>query len=208
MPAVIAKPKKAAAKKLDYAAWLKKLVKRVEAEKSKKPDDPNICCVVEPVLSSGRIEELRRQVAPMPLLPAYARFLELACGGLDFHFNPLDEDGNEIYAGGVLFMARELLEDIKSGKEWAEDTWIAESEENKELWLNGLPFIHLANGDIIAMDIRSDPEDPAVLYLSHDDDSRELSPSLSRFLKSWEKLGYVGPEIWILEPYLDEDGQL
>ncbi len=44
--------------------------------------------------------------------------------------------------------------------------------------------------------------DPPVIYLAHDDESREIASSFTAFLTAWERLGYLGPEIWMLEPFL------
>lgn len=66
----------------------------------------------------------------------------------------------------------------------------------------------MANADFIALDGRKNSDDPAVLYLSHDDESKTIAPNLATFLNEWACLKYVGPESWMLDGFLDEDGCL
>jgi hypothetical protein len=47
-----------------------------------------------------------------------------------------------------------------------------------------------------------------VLYLSHDGDTAHLADSFTAFLMAWERLCYLGPEIWLLDRFLGDDGIL
>jgi len=63
----------------------------------------------------------------------------------------------------------------------------------------------IGNGDLIALDQTADPQEPPVVYLSHDDQSSAvIAPSLSYFLEAMAELCFIGPEIWLLEPWLGE----
>jgi hypothetical protein len=74
--------------------------------------------------------------------------------------------------------------------------------------MQSFPILFIKNGDFIALDERTASEDPAVVYLSHDHESKRITPSFTAFLRVWERLHYVGPESWMIEPFLDDDGFL
>lgn len=163
----------------------------------------------QPALNTYQIVALASAIQPITLPRVYQHFLAQVSGGIDYQFSFQPEGADDSTSGGArLFKASQLVEDLQSCKDWATDTWIADSEEDQELWLNGLPFAAMANGDYLALDLRSKADDPPVLYLSHDDASSEIAPSLSAFLSAWERLGYIGPENWVLEPYLNEESHL
>jgi hypothetical protein len=78
-------------------------------------------------------------------------------------------------------------------------------------WREALPFISVGNGDFIALDIAAagdSPDDPPVVYLSHDGDGGMLGKSLSDFLTMWEQLRYIGPESWLFDPFREADGTI
>lgn len=115
-------------------------------------------------------------------------------------------EGEENYSGGANFFdAVELPQHISDCRRWAEGL---EFEEDAAIWNRALPFIALNNGDYIALDATLNGNDPPVVYLAHDDEPFVLAPSFTSFLQTWEKLCYIRPEIWILEPYLDDERQL
>ena len=90
--------------------------------------------------------------------------------------------------------------------EWSVETCVAVSPQDLEYWTKSLPILYMDNADFLALDQRTEADDPAVVYLSHDDESKVIAPSFTAFLKEWERLHYIGPESWMLEPFLDEEG--
>ncbi len=67
------------------------------------------------------------------------------------------------------------------------------------------PFLEVGNGDCLVIDL----QDGRVKYFSHDDPEetgRILGQNFHHFLDQWSALGCLGPEIWMLEPFLDENG--
>ncbi|MBL9167830.1 MAG: hypothetical protein JNN07_08835 [Verrucomicrobiales bacterium] len=48
----------------------------------------------------------------------------------------------------------------------------------------------------------------AVVYLAHDSEHQIIASSLTSFLNEWAKCNYVGPEIWIIEEFLDPSSGL
>jgi hypothetical protein len=164
---------------------------------------------IRPALKAAAVADLAKSIDPIAMPRAYRRFLEEASGGigLEYHWRPAGAEDS--FSGcACLCVADELAKELQSCKAWATETWIAESEEDQELWLHGLPFAALPDGDYLALDLRPGVDDPPVLYLSHDDASSQIAPSFTAFLSAWKRLGYIGPEFWVLEPYLDEQGHL
>jgi hypothetical protein len=98
-----------------------------------------------------------------------------------------------------------LASDLKRMWTLAEETWIAQNPEERDLWCNSLPIISFPNGDYVALDLCAPQDDPPVVYLRHDGGSRVLAPSFSGFLEAWARLCYIGPDISRLEPFINPD---
>ena len=113
-----------------------------------------------------------------------------------------------IFGGAHLGPASELPEFARSVGEWAEDTWVAESPDQKAIWVSASPFAALDNGDYIALDLRGDGADPPVVYLNHDDESSVIAGNFATFLTAWEGLCYPGPEHWMLLEFTGPGGHL
>ena len=116
---------------------------------------------------------------------------------------------NYIY-GGPRFESASEIYPSNSGVEPG-DTDMQEEigDDAYRLWCEASVIMHVGNGDLIALDQTADPVDPPVMYLSHDDESSAvISSSLADFLTSWARLCYIGPEIWLLEYWLDESSGL
>jgi hypothetical protein len=68
--------------------------------------------------------------------------------------------------------------------------------------------IHAANGDMLALDVTEDANDPPLIYLNHEVHEAiwTVSPSWDTFIDDWTRLGCVGPEGWNLEPFCQRRG--
>ncbi len=168
---------------------------------------------IEPPLPESRLAALTSELAVR--LPEAVR-LFLTRGSrrcrLEYQWEPtgsaselLEEILDQAYVSGGadLCDASALVAQLKECHEWARETWIAEYPKDQEFWLNSLPISPLDNGDFLAVDLREAKADPPVVYLAHDDESRIIAPSFSAFLKTWADLCYIGPEIWILDHFID-----
>lgn len=165
---------------------------------------------LESKFKTGKIKN-SSEAASGPNLPPIA--LDLLKSNASFSYK-IDEDTlggddlpDEVW-GGFEFKLSDLKANLQSVKEWAEETWLAEYPEDAATWLNSTPLIALQNGDFIAIDSRTSTTDPAVVYLNHEDAPAVLAPTLSSFLTAWEYVYYLGPEIWMLEPFLNDEGHL
>lgn len=154
-----------------------------------------------------------RKSLPLDLPNSVAEFLLSASSGLHFRYEwdvsgEPDErienvgvNGNKMLGGTTICSASAMPKWLKDCRAWAEETWIADDSDEQALWLKCLPIASLQNGDFIA--VKTERNDPPVVYLSHDNASRVISPSFMTFLKTWERLCYLGPEIWMLENFID-----
>lgn len=112
----------------------------------------------------------------------------------------------DLYGGASFIDAMKLPHHISSCREWALIKADCAMEQN--FWLNALPFVFIFNGDYLGLDISQPHDDPPVVYLCHDGESCLLATSFTAFLDTWERLCYVGPEIWVLEGFRGNDGLL
>ena len=117
-------------------------------------------------------------------------------------------DQTWIHGGARLSPPSELADDSRAAREWARETWIAEDPVERNIWESALPFLRLDNGDYLALDLRAAEREPPVAYLCHDDESFLLAPTLVEFLTAWERLCYLGPEHWLLRPFMGDSGYL
>lgn len=108
--------------------------------------------------------------------------------------------------GGPRFESAEHVYPGNSGMEpGCEDMEEAIGELAYRWWCEAAVIMYVGNGDLIALDQTADSQEPPVVYLSHDDESSAvIAPSLSYFLEAWAELCFIGPEIWLLEPWLGE----
>jgi hypothetical protein len=78
--------------------------------------------------------------------------------------------------------------------------------ECAELWRHAFIFKAIHNADFLGLYTGGGFVDPPVVYLNHEAEvHRPLAPSLAHFLGEWEKLHYIGPEIWELAPFINAE---
>ncbi len=87
------------------------------------------------------------------------------------------------------------------------ETWIVDEPEEKRIWLNAFPLVR-PNGDMLALDLREKETNPPVINLAHEDESRIIAESFDRFLQDWAMIGYVGPDVWVLDEFIAPETKL
>jgi len=71
-----------------------------------------------------------------------------------------------------------------------------------------VPLSKIGNGDYLALHAKAGSDRVPVIYIDHEADLELQSPiiplseSLEQFFTTWERIGYIGPEIWLLNPFL------
>lgn len=72
-----------------------------------------------------------------------------------------------------------------------------------------VPLIEIANGDYMILHLKAQGHDSQVVYVSHEADADVESPITpisstgEQFMVDWERIGYLGPEIWLLDAFLE-----
>lgn len=104
--------------------------------------------------------------------------------------------------GGIEWMFTDNFELAATLKGWIEG--IDEAEVHPA-WRTSVGLFPVANGDVWAID--TDYKHLGrVLYFDHEQPGIEpilLGPDLATVMDQWTRLGCVGPESWILGPFLD-----
>ncbi|MFC0019521.1 SMI1/KNR4 family protein [Roseibacillus persicicus] len=134
-----------------------------------------------------------------------------------YAWTPLDGDqqrlerifeGQDSIYGGVRFNSSESIFPGNSGYDQNDrDFEYTLGKEGLSLWCRSAVILDVGNGDCLGLDIKEDYDDPPVVYLVHDDDSSSvISKSFKKFLSDWAQLSFIGPEYWLLDYWIDQDG--
>ena len=203
----------------DFRAWVQRAQEFTETLAARLGEQVVAEARVAPALSEEAVAELAAGLDRG--VPAVVRrFLVQGAGGLGFGYQwtpagaaareleALLEGKSYVWGGGPLCLAGEFREWVERCDEWIEESWIGESAEQARWWRESFPILSLDTGDFLALDLSRPAEDPAVVYLCHDEESDLIAPSFTRFLTEWERLGYLGPDRDLLELFFDEEGFL
>jgi hypothetical protein len=172
-----------------------------------------------PPASEAAIQAVERELSQR--LPASLRtFFERGASDVDCSY-AMEPEGQaldrvdtllsgetRVFGGAQIGPLSDLPDFSRAVRAWAEETWVAEDPEQRQIWESAIPFVALRNGDYLALDLRGGSADPPVEYLNHDDESFMLAPGLAAFLTAWERLCYIGPEHWLLSEFIGDDGYL
>lgn len=196
----------------DYAGWVQRAFKFTQHLPSSKKMLGKITAnaTVAPPLTQEELEQIKTDVQKA-LPEELCRFWLEGSRCCSFRYvierNVASYENDDTLYGGVSFFdPAELTGHIEScldGAEGAEDV-----PDQMPFWKNSIPFAALDNGDYLGVLVTDDEVKQPVVCLSHDDESSILAPSFSSFLLTWERLCYIGPEIWVIEKYLDDKGLL
>jgi SMI1 / KNR4 family (SUKH-1) len=206
----------------DFTAWVSR-ARQLMAELGGRPGFELDPWMDAPPLSPREVDALSSRIGHQ--LPDTLRgFLErgaavLACR-YTFEYDPDDEAAaaaflelfpyqTSIYGGPVFGPADTLPDFAQSCAEWADQFDEAGDPAEGRRWRHAVPVIAVKNGDYIALDGAGparDASDPPVVYLSHEGESALLAASFTEFLATWERLCYLGPEIWLLDEFRGPDG--
>ena len=202
----------------DYAAWVARAQAFTDGLRRLADADVDACAVAPPA-GDADLDVIERALG-LPLPSSLRAFFIRGAAALDCRYT-FEPDGPaldrlrelfpyeiSIFGGARIGPASELPDWSRSVGDWAKDTWVAESPDQKHLWESALPFAALDNGDYLALDLRSGEADPPVVYLNHDDESAVIADTLVGFLRAWERLCYLGPEHWLLLEFAAPGGHL
>ena len=206
----------------DFSAWVRR-ARDFRAEFGGRSGFEFDDWIDAPPLTPGEADGLSRRIGRQ-LPDALRGFLEhgaawLACR-YTFEYDPDDETAAAVFLelfpyqtsiyGGPVFGPTETLPDFaRSCAEWAAQFDGGGDPAEGRRWRYALPIVAVKNGDYVALDGAGgapDPSDPPVIYLSHEGESALLAASFTEFLAAWERLCYLGPEIWLFDAFRGPDG--
>lgn len=116
----------------------------------------------------------------------------------------LPDELEEIFSATFLISLEEFADVEDARKGWIEDCFTDEEDEYDAVWYHKLGFMHVANGDIIAFDIKEDESNPPVVYLSHDDGDGHgyiLGKDFDTYFEQLLLVGACGNEDWQMLPF-------
>lgn len=202
---------------MDYREWVND-VKAFSESLSRVPGELDLTVEIDPTLTAEELEFIAAKWSvPVPS-PLQRLWLEgssrLNCTYVwtptDVELPKLGEifESNEYYIyGGVSF---EPAQDVFPGNSGIDinDEYTAKWVKKNDLatWCTSAVFLYMMNGDALALDLSTSLDDPAVVYLDHEDGTAScLARSFTQFIRDWARLCYLGPEIWLLREWIDKD---
>jgi cell wall assembly regulator SMI1 len=140
--------------------------------------------------------------------PSQPTLHELSEGALELDLVQLPdlEESRQNWADSADERVSDLAEMRAHGNSEGEAEEVSASRA-AAVWRGKLPFLRVSNGDLLAVDLEA-PGHP-VCYLDHEQErfhGRQLAPTFPEFMTRWSALGFVGPEWWVLEPFMGKDG--
>jgi cell wall assembly regulator SMI1 len=179
---------------LDGATWMKHWSAAVKA--ATRLGGEATGPTVSPPASSAAIASVESELGfplPVSLREVIARF----SGAVTFRWHlPPKPERPAPFSGQCEWNLDDLphLEAIR--QEWFEAVFRdPDADPHDAVWQNKLPFMHIANGDLLAIDRAAGPDGP-VVYLSHDGDDlngARLGGNFIDFLDRWTPLDAPGP---------------
>ena len=173
-------------------------------------EDPSTPCLdVAGTASADDVERIERQLAQQ-LPPSLRNFFvhtsrRVAVGWfLPKNVTP-PQPCSEIFASTTVVDLAELVPLQARHHRWVEACFQNPADPYDTVWHHKLPILHVANGDLIAIEIGKETE--RVCYLSHDGSEMNgfvLGESFDDYLDRFSKIGFVGPEDWQWRAFVGE----
>jgi hypothetical protein len=199
----------------DLRAWTQRASSFVKELKHLGGQFENRELVVHEPVGREEIDRLNSTLAN-PLPNSLRAYFELAAGQASFKYNwqelPPDRlallrqvlpNRNFLFGGCCLGPITRLAEYQDECRSFAEECWPVEFPKEQSEWQRAVPFFRMENADFIALDPKQDPDDPPVIYLSTDGANHLLARNFAAFLWEWERLAYIGCDIYLFEPFRD-----
>jgi len=208
-------------KEVRFDEWVCRAKQFTEGLSQRVTGEVRSQATIEPPLPATSLDSLVSELG-RPLPAALRAFLERGSGSMDFKYRwtatgtqaaaikSIYRVKNYVWGGGEFCKSGKMPQWFRDCQELAADPnfWLTGYPEDLEYWKHSLPILRMESGDYLALDGRKPTDDPAVVYLSHDDESKIIAPSFTAFLVEWERLHYIGPDDSLLSEYLDDEGLL
>lgn len=119
---------------------------------------------------------------------------------------PLPKELRDLYGCSFSWNLNDIPSVEADRKGWETEVFPNPEDSYESVWHEKLAFIEVGNGDYFAFDL-SIPNDPPVVYLSHDDGEGHgyiLGNNFIDFFNKWTQIGCVGCEDWQLLPFIKD----
>lgn len=166
---------------------------------------------LEPPATEAEIKETEQKIGKA--LPKEIRDFFL-CFSKDCDFSAylpdefeLPEELSEIFSAGFRIALDEVADAEISRESWQNECFSDENDEYDRVWHNKLGIMTVANGDVIALDTGVNPQNPPVVYLSHDDGEGHgyiLGKTFNAYLQALISVGGCGNEDWQVLPFCND----
>jgi hypothetical protein len=205
---------------MNYHAWVTQ-VKRFSENLRALPGEVNATTEVDPPLSADEITGISAKWKT-GIPDSLRRLWRDGSSRINCRFvwsPPQDElprlhevfEYNDYIYGGVRFQPAQEIFPGNSGADTNDENMLGTlGRRDLDLWCRSAVFLHVGNGDCLGLDPLRNPSDPAVVYLVHDEpESGYISQSFTEFLRDWTELSFIGPELWLLDYWIDhEEGRI
>ena len=115
----------------------------------------------------------------------------------------LSDELRGVYYSDLLFGLDLLLDYEDNRQGWVREVYTDYNNEYDRVWYNKMAFLHIVNGDYIAIEL--EPENYGkVVYLSHDGSENHglyIADNFKEFLMNYAAVGCTGGEDWQWEPF-------
>ncbi len=119
----------------------------------------------------------------------------------------LPKELRSIFAAKYVISLEEVESNEMIRRDWVSECFSDEEDEYDRVWHYKLGIIDIGNGDIISLDIAANPENPPVVYLSHEGDDSNgviLGKDFETFLMHLIMVGGCGMEDWQMMPFISD----
>lgn len=206
----------------DYSGWLQRAVQFMRGS-SQWPGEWSMKLEIQPPLALDEVEEIEHTL-PHAMPPFLRDFYLTASADAECRYSWSPYELNlhrlrdilpynySIYGGPSFCDACNYLKHCQVMLEWAEifEEHGEACRHAAEVMREATPLVNIGNGDCLIYHATAKTGDAQVLYVNHESDMETESPLVpiartgEEFMAAWEYLGYLGPEIWLLAPFLED----
>lgn len=137
----------------------------------------------------------------------YSRKADMCVFLPDEFCDELPKELEQIFSACFELSLEGVEREEENRKGWVDACFPNPENEYDRVWHGKLGIISVGNGDVIALDIQSNPQNPSVVYLSHDDGEGHgviLGKDFDRYLLSLVEIGACGTEDWQMLPFISD----
>jgi hypothetical protein len=103
----------------------------------------------------------------------------------------------DTFYGGIHFGTRNVFPANSGSDPNDQNMYDVLGKRGREYWCRCAIFHMFGNGDCLGFDTTVNYDDPAVIYLVHDDKTtKQVSPNFTEFLTRWTKAAFLWPNNW------------